>query len=138
MFFFLLALFFFPARSDQLGSFVADHPKGSIVTGTISSVDARGAVVDLGNDVSGYIRASDIARDRVEDARSVLSEGEQVEARFVGVDRRNRTISLSIRAKEEKDEQQAMREYADTDASTGTTSLGELLKEQIDANDRTD
>ncbi|ROO28303.1 30S ribosomal protein S1 [Salinisphaera orenii MK-B5] len=123
---------------DPLGSFVADHPKGSIVTGTISSVDARGAVVDLGNDVSGYIRASDIARDRVEDARSVLSEGEQVEARFVGVDRRNRTISLSIRAKEEKDEQQAMREYADTDASTGTTSLGELLKEQIDANDRTD
>ncbi|ROO32407.1 30S ribosomal protein S1 [Salinisphaera orenii] len=123
---------------DPLGSFVADHSKGSIVTGTISSVDARGAVVDLGNDVSGYIRASDISRDRVEDARSVLSEGEQVEARFVGVDRRNRTISLSIRAKEEKDEQQAMREYADTDASTGTTSLGELLKEQIDANDRTD
>ena len=87
---------------DPLGSFVADHPKGSIVTGTISSVDARGAVVDLGNDVSGYIRASDIARDRVEDARSVLSEGEQVEARFVGVDRRNRTISLSIRARKRR------------------------------------
>ena len=73
---------------------------------------------------------------RVEDARSALSEGQEVEARFVGVDRRNRTISLSIRAKDEKDEQQAMRDYADTDASTGTTSLGELLKEQIDASDR--
>ncbi|WP_348762124.1 30S ribosomal protein S1 [uncultured Salinisphaera sp.] len=117
--------------TDPLGSFVADHPKGSIVTGTIATVDARGATVDLGNDVTGYIRASDIARERVEDARSALSEGEEVEARFVGVDRRNRSISLSIRAKEEKDEQQAMRDYAETDASTGTTSLGDLLKEQM-------
>ena len=122
--------------TDPLGSFVADHPKGSLVTGTIATVDARGASVDLGNEVVGYIRASDIARERVEDARTALSEGESVEARFVGVDRRNRSISLSIRAKEEKDEQQAMRDYADTDASTGTTSLGELLKEQIDASDR--
>jgi small subunit ribosomal protein S1 len=121
---------------DPIGSFVADHPKGSVVSGTIQSVDARGATVDLGDDVVGYIRASDISRDRVEDARTALSEGSAVEARFVGVDRRNRTISLSIRAKDEKDEQQAMREYADTDASTGTTSLGELLKEQIDASDR--
>lgn len=121
---------------DPIGTFSADHPKGSVVTGTIASVDARGASVDLGNDVVGYIRASDISRDRVEDARTALSEGSEVEARFVGVDRRNRTISLSIRAKDEKDEQQAMRDYADTDASTGTTSLGELLKEQIDASDR--
>ncbi|ERJ18708.1 30S ribosomal protein S1 [Salinisphaera shabanensis T35B1] len=121
---------------DPIGSFVADNPKGSVVSGTIDSVDARGATVDLGNDVVGYIRASDISRDRVEDARTALSEGDAVEARFVGVDRRNRTISLSIRAKDEKDEQQAMRDYADTDASTGTTSLGELLKEQIDASDR--
>ncbi|ROO28600.1 30S ribosomal protein S1 [Salinisphaera japonica] len=117
--------------TDPLGSFVADHPKGSLVTGTIATVDARGASVDLGNEVVGYIRASDIARERVEDARTALSEGESVEARFVGVDRRNRSISLSIRAKEEKDEQQAMRDYADTDASTGTTSLGDLLKEQM-------
>ena len=117
--------------TDPRGSFVADHPKGSLVTGTIATVDARGASVDLGNEVVGYIRASDIARERVEDARTALSEGESVEARFVGVDRRNRSISLSIRAKEEKDEQQAMRDYADTDASTGTTSLGDLLKEQM-------
>ncbi|MBS62487.1 30S ribosomal protein S1 [Salinisphaera sp.] len=121
---------------DPIGSFVADNPKGSVVSGKIDTVDARGATVDLGNDVVGYIRASDISRDRVEDARTALSEGQEVEARFVGVDRRNRTISLSIRAKDEKDEQQAMRDYADTDASTGTTSLGELLKEQIDASDR--
>jgi len=123
---------------DPMGNFVADHPKGSIVSGKIASVDARGATVDLGNDVVGYIRASDISRDRVEDARTALSEGADVDARFVGVDRRNRTISLSIRAKDEKDEQQAMRDYADTDASTGTTSLGELLKEQIDASGRND
>src|SRR5699024_11043001 len=97
--------------------------KGSIVSGTINTVDARGASIDLGNGVSGYIRASDIARDRVEDARTALTEGEAVEARFVGVDRKNRTISLSIRAKEEKEERDAIREYADVDsASSGTTS----------------
>src|SRR5699024_7319909 len=121
---------------DPLAEYVAAHKKGSIVSGTINTVDARGASIDLGNGVSGYIRASDIARDRVEDARTALTEGEAVEARFVGVDRKNRTISPSIRAKEEKEERDATREYADVDsASSGTTSLGDLLKEQIDAQD---
>ncbi len=119
---------------DPIADFVAANPKGSIVTGTIAEVDARGASVTLANDVAGYIRASDIARDKVEDARTALSEGSEVEARFVGVDRKNRTISLSIRAKDEKDEKQALRDYAETDSATsGTTSLGDLLKEQIDA-----
>src|SRR5699024_5036597 len=113
---------------DPLAEFIAANPKGSVVSGTLSTVDARGATVDLGNDVSGYIRASDIARERVEDARSALTEDETIEARFVGVDRRHRIISLSIRAKEEKDERDAVREYSLTDsASTGTTSLGDLL-----------
>ena len=124
---------------DPLAEFIAANPKGSVVSGTLSTVDARGATVDLGNDVSGYIRASDIARERVEDARSALTEDETIEARFVGVDRRHRIISLSIRAKEEKDERDAVREYSRTDsASTGTTSLGDLLKEQIDAGEQED
>ena len=117
---------------DPLSDFMAAHPKGSIVTGTITEVDARGAVVHLDDEVSGYIRASDIARDRVEDARSALSEGAEVEARMMGLDRKNRMISLSIKAKEEKD---AVRSYAESSERSGTTSLGDLLKEQIDAGD---
>src|SRR5699024_9390695 len=114
---------------DPLTDYISANPKGSIVTGTIASVEARGAVVDLGNDVRGYLRVSDIARERTEDARNALKEGEQVEARFVGVDRRNRSISLSIRAKDEKYEREAIREYAQSDsAASGTTSLGDLLK----------
>ncbi|MEQ8798693.1 MAG: 30S ribosomal protein S1 [Salinisphaeraceae bacterium] len=116
---------------DPLSDFVAANPKGTIVTGTITDVDAKGATVQLTDDISGYIRASDIARDRVEDARSVLSQGEEVEARFMGLDRKNRTVSLSIKAKEEKEEKEALREYGDTENTTGTTSLGDLLKEQM-------
>ncbi|MDT0617275.1 30S ribosomal protein S1 [Salinisphaera sp. P385] len=116
---------------DPLSDFVAANPKGTIVTGTITEVDAKGATVQLTDDISGYIRASDIARDRVEDARSVLSQGEEVEARFMGLDRKNRTVSLSIKAKEEKEEKEALREYGDTENTTGTTSLGDLLKEQM-------
>src|SRR5699024_9176245 len=122
---------------DPLAEFIAANPKGSVVSGTLSTVDALGATVDLGNDVSGYTRASEIAREGVEDARSALTEDETIEARFVGVDRRHRIICLSIRAKEEKDERDAVREYSRTDsASTGTTSLGDLLKEQIDAGEQ--
>jgi small subunit ribosomal protein S1 len=120
---------------DPLSDFMAAHPKGSIVTGTITEVDARGAVVHLDDEVSGYIRASDIARDRVEDARSALSEGAEVEARMMGLDRKNRMISLSIKAKEEKEEKDAVRSYAESSERSGTTSLGDLLKEQIDAGD---
>lgn len=117
---------------DPLSDFVANHAKGSLVTGTIEEVDARGASIKLDEDVYGYIRASDIARERVEDARTELSEGKEVEARFMGLDRRNRTVSLSIKAKEEKEEKDAMREYSESeDAGTGTTSLGDLLKEQM-------
>ncbi len=121
---------------DPVESFMNDYPKGSDVTGTIQSVEKSGASVDLGNGVVGHIRASDIARERVDDARSELTEGNTVEARVVGVDRRSHTVTLSIRAMMEQEEKQAMRDYgSDTDASQGTTSLGDLLKEQIDAGD---
>lgn len=118
-------------EQDPMGDFVAQHPKGSIVTGTVKAVDAKGAQIDLGNEVEGYLRASDLARDRVEDARTVLSEGDEIEARFVGVDRKNRTISLSVKAKEMKEEAEAMQEYNQAGASAHTTSLGDLLKEQM-------
>jgi small subunit ribosomal protein S1 len=115
---------------DPFSSYLGLHEKGSVVRGTVKEVDSKGAVVILGEGVEGYIRVSEIARDRVEDARSELKEGEEIEAKFLGVDRKNRTISLSIKGKDRDEEQAAIKGYS-RDASTGTTSLGDLLKEQM-------
>ena len=116
---------------DPFSNFVAEHPKGSIVKGIVKEVDAKAATIDLGDGVEGTLRASEIARDRVEDARTVLKEGDEVEAKFIGVDRKNRTINLSIKAKEQEEEQQAIRSYS-SGATSATTTLGDLLKEQIE------
>ncbi|RMG28010.1 MAG: 30S ribosomal protein S1 [Gammaproteobacteria bacterium] len=117
-------------EKDPFATFVAEHPKGSIVKGVVKEVDAKAATIDLGDGVEGILRASEIARDRVEDARTVLKEGDEVEAKFIGVDRKNRTINLSIKAKEQEEEQQAIRSYS-SGAGQPTTTLGDLLKEQI-------
>ncbi len=116
---------------DPFSSFVAANEKGSIVKGTVAEVDAKGAVVTLADGVEGYLRASELSRDRVEDARSVLKEGDEVEAKFLGVDRKNRTISLSIKAKDADEEAAAIKGYAREAASSAPT-LGDLLKEQMD------
>ena len=84
---------------DPFSGYLAEHPKGSMVTGVVKEVDPRGAIIDLGNGIEGSLRASELSRDRVEDARSVLKVGEEIEARFVGVDRKSRAITLSIKAK---------------------------------------
>ena len=118
---------------DPFSAYIADHPKGSIVTGVVREVDAKGAVIDLGNGVDGHLRASELSRDRVEDARTMLKVGEEVEAKFTGVDRKGRSIALSIKAKDIHEEQEAMQNYR-TDSPTGT-SLGDLLKEQISGQD---
>jgi small subunit ribosomal protein S1 len=118
---------------DPFSAYIAEHPKGSIVTGVVREVDAKGAVIDLGNGVDGQLRASELSRDRVEDARLFLKVGQDVEARFTGVDRKGRSISLSIKAKDIHEEQEAMQNYR-TDSPTGT-SLGDLLKEQISGQD---
>jgi len=118
-------------EQDPFSNYLAAHPKGSIVTGKIIEVDAKGAVVHLSDSVEGYIRASEIARDRVEDARSMLKEGETVEAKFIGVDRKNRSINLSIKAKDSEEEAEAMETYSAKNESGGTT-LGDLLKEQME------
>jgi small subunit ribosomal protein S1 len=118
---------------DPFSAYIAEHPKNSVVKGVVREVDAKGAIIDLGNGVDGQLRASDISRDRVEDARLVLKVGDEVEARFTGVDRKGRSISLSIKAKDIHEEQEAMQNYR-TDSPTGT-SLGDLLKEQISGQD---
>ncbi len=116
--------------NDPLSTFMADHPKGSIVKGTVTEVDARGATVDLDGGILGQLRASELSRDRVEDARTVLKVGDVVEAKFTGLDRKNRVVSLSIKAKEAHEEAEAMESYRSSDAASGTT-LGDLLKERI-------
>jgi small subunit ribosomal protein S1 len=118
---------------DPFSAYIAEHPKNSVVKGVVREVDAKGAIIDLGNGVDGQLRASDISRDRVEDARLLLKVGEEIEARFTGVDRKGRSISLSIKAKDIHEEQEAMQNYR-TDSTTGT-SLGDLLKEQISGQD---
>ena len=116
---------------DPFSAYIAENPKGSIVRGTVREVDARGAIIDLGNGVEGQLRASELGRDRVEDARTVLKEGEEIEAKFTGVDRKSRTISLSIKAKEMHEEAEAVSSYRSEQGSSSGTSLGDLLKEQI-------
>jgi small subunit ribosomal protein S1 len=117
---------------DPFSAYIADNPKGTIVRGVVKEVDARGAIIDLGNGIEGQLRASELGRDRVEDARAVLKVGEAVEAKFTGVDRKSRTISLSIKAKEAHEEAEAVQSYRSETATSGT-SLGDLLKEQIES-----
>ncbi|MCF1183527.1 30S ribosomal protein S1 [Marichromatium gracile] len=116
---------------DPFSSFVALHDKGSIVTGVITEVDPKGATIALADGVEGYLRASEISRDRVEDARTVLKAGEEIEAKFLGVDRKNRTLSLSMKAKDVEEEQAAIKGYA-RESSSGTATLGDILKEQME------
>jgi small subunit ribosomal protein S1 len=118
---------------DPFSSWIAEHPKGSIVNGVVREVDAKGAIVDLEGGIEGYLRASELSRDRVEDARTVLKAGDEIEAKFLAVDRKVRTIALSVKAKEMSEEAEAVQNYR-SDSTTGT-SLGDLLKEQISGQD---
>jgi len=117
-------------EKDPFSNYVAEHAKGAIVKGIVKEVDAKGAVVTLEESVEGYLRASELSRDRVEDARTLLKVGDEVEAKFMGVDRKNRTISLSVKAKDSAEEEEAMQDYSR--AAPATTTLGDLLKEQME------
>jgi len=119
---------------DPFSGWIAEHPKGTIVNGTVREVDAKGAIIDLGGGVEGQLRASELSRDRVEDARTVLKVGDAVEAKFTGVDRKGRTIALSIKAKEMHEEAEAVQSYNKSESTTGT-SLGDLLKEHMGGQD---
>ena len=95
-------------NDDPFNNYLSDNKKGAIVKGTVTAVDAKGATIALAGGVEGYLRASDISRDRIEDASTVVKVGEELEAKFMGVDRKNRVVSLSIRAKDEADEKAAI------------------------------
>ncbi len=122
---------------DPFSAFLATYPKGSIVEGEVAEVDAKGAVIQLMDGVEGHLRASELSRDRVEDARTVLKLGERIEAKFIGVDRKKRTISLSVKAKESDEEAAAVEEYTSATGSGGT-SLGDIIKEQMDSHGEED
>jgi small subunit ribosomal protein S1 len=122
--------------SDPFTTFAAVNDKGQVVTGKVKTVDAKGAEIDLGEDIIGYLRVSEISRDRVEDARSVLKEGDEVTAVVVNVDRKTRNIQLSIKAKDAADQNEAMATLSQNSAreNAGTTSLGALLRAKLDNN----
>ena len=118
-------------ENDPFNAYVATHDKGSIVKGTVKSLDAKGAVVTLDGEVEGYLRASEVSRERVEDIRNHLKEGDGVEAVIINIDRKNRQINLSIKAKDAAEQNEALRKLA-SEQSTGTTNLGALLKAKLD------
>ncbi len=117
-------------EKDPFSAYIADHPKGTIVTGTVSELDAKAATILLAEGVEGTLKASEITRDRVEDVRSILKEGDSVEAKFVGVDKKSRTITLSIKAKEVQEEAAAVQDYSSK--KSASQNLGDILKESID------
>ncbi len=119
-------------EQDPFGQYMAANPKGSIVNGTVKEVDAKGATVELEDGIEGYIRANDIAKERVEDATQYLKVGDAVEAKYVGMDRKSRVLQLSIRAKDDAELAETLADYQS--ASGGTTKLGALLREQLDGN----
>jgi len=118
-------------EKDPFSNFSADNAKGSIVKGVIKEVDAKAAIVDLGDGVEGTLRASELARDRVEDARTVLSVGQEIEAKYIGMDRKTRTIALSIKAKDNDEEAAAIADYS-KGSTGGSAKLGDVLKEQLE------
>ncbi len=115
--------------SDPVSDYIATHPKGSIVTGKVVEVEPKMAKVELAEDVIGQLRASEISPERVEDARTHLKEGDEVEAKIINIDRKNRVINLSIKAKDIAEEREAIREYSKPDG--GAATLGDLLKEKL-------
>ncbi|MBW8850046.1 MAG: 30S ribosomal protein S1 [Xanthomonadales bacterium] len=122
-------------EQDPFGQFMAAHPKGTKVAGTVKEVDSKGATIDLGDGIEGYVSARDISYDRVDDASQHLKVGDAIEAKLVGMDRKGRTLQLSIKAKDEAETQEALAEYnkASADAASGTTKLGALLREQLES-----
>ncbi|HET7593154.1 MAG TPA: 30S ribosomal protein S1 [Rhodanobacteraceae bacterium] len=118
-------------EQDPFGQFMAGHPRGAILTGTVKEVDAKGAVVDLADGIEGYLGARDFSKDRIDDLSQHLKVGDQVEAKFIGMDRKGRMLQLSIRAKDEAEMAETLSEYQSQHPSQGTTKLGALLKEQL-------
>ncbi|MGE8211767.1 MAG: 30S ribosomal protein S1 [Stenotrophomonas rhizophila] len=121
-------------EQDPFGQYMATNPKGSKVEGVVKEVDAKGAIIELSDGIEGYVAARDIANERVDDATQHLKVGDKVEAKFVGMDRKGRTLQLSIKAKDDAEMREVLEEYQSSSASSGTTQLGALLRAQLNSN----
>lgn len=123
-------------EQDPFAQYMAEHPKGTKVEGTVKEVDAKGATIELADGIEGYVSARDISVERVDDASQHLKVGDKIEAKFVGMDRKGRTLQLSIKAKDDAETAEALAEYnkSSAEAAAGTTSLGALLRAQLDGN----
>jgi small subunit ribosomal protein S1 len=121
-------------EKDPFSNFVAENAKGSIVKGVVKEVDAKAAIIDLGDGIDGTLRASELSRDRIEDARTILTVGEEIEAKFMGVDRKSRAIMLSIKAKDSDEEKSMMQDYGSASAEA-TTNLGDVLKQHMNGDE---
>ena len=119
-------------EGDPFNNFVSTHDKGAVVQGTVKTVDAKGAVVTLSLEVEGYLRASEMASGRVDDATTVMKEGQEIEAMIVNVDKKTRSIQLSIKARDNADTAGTLQRMSEAGASSGTTNLGALLKAKLD------
>ncbi|ARD22418.1 30S ribosomal protein S1 [Shewanella japonica] len=115
-------------EDDPFNAYLADKKKGTIVNGVVTAVDAKGVTIELAETVEGYLRVADISRERIEDASTVFSVGDKVESKFMGVDRKNRSISLSIRAKDEADEKEAMATINKQDDAVISNAMAEAFK----------
>lgn len=116
-------------EQDPFQNFLATHEKGSLVKGTVKEVDAKGAVVTLADHVEGYLRASEIQRDRVEDARTLLKEGDELEAKFIGVDKKSKSISLSIKAKDTDEESHSIKDHSQQSVGAATPTFADIFKQ---------
>ena len=125
-------------ESDPFNDYVAENDKGAIVTGKVISVDAKAAIVEVAPGVEAVLKASEISRDKVEDARAVLNEGDEVEAAITLVDRKNRALNISVRAKDSAEDRQALKDVrakAEAETAAGPTTIGDLIKEQLGQKD---
>ncbi|MDF2691003.1 MAG: rpsA, partial [Gammaproteobacteria bacterium] len=116
---------------DPFSHFTQNYEKGATVKGSVTEVEERGATVDLGDGLQGYIRASEISRDRIEDARQHLKSGDAVEAIYIGIDRKNQMVNLSIKALEDQEHKHAAQTYMNSEDKASNTTLGDLLKEKL-------
>jgi len=118
---------------DPFNNYVTENDKGAIVKGIVKEVDAKGATVDLGNDIEAYLKGSELSREKVEDARHELQEGQEIEAKIINVDRKTRAISLSVKAKDVADEKAVVKAHRKVEADTAApVTIGDLIKAQMD------
>ena len=120
-------------EEDPFSNYVAVNERGAIVTGKVKEVDAKQAILEMADEVDGVLKASEISVDRVEDARNALNVGDDVEVKIISVDRKNRTLGVSIKAKDMADEEQAVREHNEKTSDVSPTTIGDLIKQKMDS-----